>query len=1024
MNATLFRDRLLASTIIFSGALLIGAPAFAQTPAAGNAPAMGPAVETGAPATTRVAAADAADAALEDDSTIVVTGSLIKNPNLVQSSPVAVVGQEELQLRQTNVAEEVLRTIPGIVPSIGSAVNNGNGGASFVNLRGIGVQRNLVLLDGVRLVPAGTGGAVDLNNIPLAMLDRLDILTGGASTTYGADAVGGVVNFITKKDFAGVELNASEQISEEGDGNTWRADLTVGANFDDGRGNATFSIGYQKAKPVYQGDRDFGAFNISSFTGASGGSGTTVPSRINAIPGLGSRQIDPVTGALLTAAQSPGGAFIPFNFNPFNIYATPFERFNMFGQASYKIVNDVEAYAQGVFSKNRVTTIIAPSGTFGNALVIPLSNPFLPAAARNQICTAQGLTAAQCAAAATAGPNSPDYRTFTSSVGRRFVEAGTRDNTYTTTFFQYKAGLRGPITDNIEFDVFGAYGESENLSRQTGNGLLTRLRQATLATGAGCNDTSNGCVPINLFGAAGSITPAQLAFVTGVSSSSTTFSNLGQARALLSGDLGFSSPGAENPISFALGAEYRNYTAGSSSDLATATPGEVLGNGGANPDIVGSYNVKELFAEINAPLIEDAPFFKSLTLELGGRYSDYSSSGTNYTWKAGGSWEPIQGVKFRGNYQKAVRAPNVGELFNPLVTGLDNLNDDPCSFEVPAGRTRATPATNPQLRALCIAQGATAGNVLSIVQPSAGQNNITSGGNPSLGVEVARTYTFGVVVAPAVVPGLSLTVDYYRIKVTDAVSSSTTQDVIDACFGSGNPTFNATPFCTANIRRNPLTGGLDGSTATTPGILLPLSNLGTIYTDGIDVSANYSTDIGFAKLALSFQGNWTNRSRFKATPTAIDRECVGFYSTSCGSIQPEYSFNQRTTLTFGQVDLSVLWRYIDAVEQEPDDILNGNGAVYSGPVPVRNNPQLGLTAGQFGNLNFGKIKAKHYFDFSGRVAVNDQLSLTLTVQNLLDKKPPFVGSGVGTTSYNSGNTYPSTYDTIGRRFAVAAKLRF
>ena len=745
MTSTLFRDRLLASTII-GGALLLSTPAFAQTATPTAKAVLG----------AKVAAADAA---AEDDATIVVTGSLIKNANLVQSSPINVVGAEELQLRQTNVAEEVLRTIPGIVPSIGSAVNNGNGGASFVNLRGIGVNRNLVLLDGTRLVPAGTGGAVDLNNIPLALVDRLEILTGGASTTYGADAVGGVVNFITKKDFAGVEINASEQISELGDGNTWRADLTTGANFDDGRGNAVFSIGYQKAKPVYQGDRDFGAFNVSSFTGASGGSGTTVPARFNGIAGanggtnLGSRQINPATGALLTAGQSQGGAFIPFNFNPYNIYATPFERFNIFGAAHYKVVNDIEVYSQAIYSKNRVTTIIAPSGTFGNALTFPLSNPYLPVAARNQICGAQGLTAAQCTAGAAAtSPTDPNFRTFTSTVGRRFVEAGTRNSEYTTTFFQMKAGVRGPITENIDFDIFGAYGESENVQRQTGNGLLSRLVNSVNATNPNsCLTGGVACVPINLFGAAGSISAASLGYITGVSTSSTTFSNLGQAHAVVTGDFGFASPAAENPIGFALGAEYRNYTAGNSSDVSTQTPGEVLGNGGATPDSTGSYNVKELFTEINVPLIENAPFAKSLTLELGGRYSDYSSSGTNYTYKIAGSWEPVSGVKLRGNYQKAVRAPNVSELFAPLVTGLDSLSVDPC-----AG---AAPVNSANLRAICIAQGAPAGTIGLIANPSAAQPNATSGGNLNLGVEQARTYTFGVVLSPQALPGFTATVD-------------------------------------------------------------------------------------------------------------------------------------------------------------------------------------------------------------------------------------------------------------------------
>ncbi|MGE0180085.1 MAG: TonB-dependent receptor plug domain-containing protein, partial [Sphingomonas sp.] len=202
-----------------------------------------------------------------NDQAIVVTGTLVRNPNLVASSPVNVVGEEEIELQQANVAEELLRELPGAVPSIGSAVNNGNGGNSFVNLRGLGSNRNVVLLDGVRVVPADLLGRFDLNNVPLALIQRVDVLTGGASTTYGADAVSGVVNFITRRDFAGIDINLSEQITERGDGNVFRADVTIGANFDDGRGNATLSVGYQEADPVYQGARDQSLFTISSTTG-------------------------------------------------------------------------------------------------------------------------------------------------------------------------------------------------------------------------------------------------------------------------------------------------------------------------------------------------------------------------------------------------------------------------------------------------------------------------------------------------------------------------------------------------------------------------------------------------------------------------------------------------------------------------------------------------------------------------------------------------------------------------------------
>ena len=199
----------------------------------------------------------AADAPNDDD-TIVVTGSLISNPNLAQSSPVLVTTADEIALRQSNVAEQVLRNIPGIVPSIGSAVNNGNGGASFVNLRGLGANRNIVLLDGYRIAPSGLSGLVDLNNVPLALVDRVDALTGGASTTYGADAIAGVVNFVTRRDFAGVEVSVGETVTEKGDGNYFRTDVTIGGNFADDRGNAVLSVGYQESVPVYQGDRDFG----------------------------------------------------------------------------------------------------------------------------------------------------------------------------------------------------------------------------------------------------------------------------------------------------------------------------------------------------------------------------------------------------------------------------------------------------------------------------------------------------------------------------------------------------------------------------------------------------------------------------------------------------------------------------------------------------------------------------------------------------------------------------------------------
>ncbi|HEY0026910.1 MAG TPA: TonB-dependent receptor [Allosphingosinicella sp.] len=1061
MSKKLFRDTLLASTVIAGTAF--ANPAFAQVAEPVEA-------TQDEPGNT-----EATDETQGDD--IVVTGTLIRNPNLTSSSPISVIGQDEIELQNANVAEELLRELPGAVPSIGSAVNNGNGGQSFVNLRGIGANRNIVLLDGNRVVPGNLAGVVDLNNIPLALVERTEVLTGGASTTYGADAIGGVVNFITRQDFAGLEVNVSEQITQEGDGNRLRADVTIGANFDDGRGNAVFSIGYQEVDPVYQGDRFISVLNVDTFSGAvGGGSGTSTPSRFT-----GTRPLDPVTGLPSTNPAVANGAarqintlgqavapFSAFNFNPDNIFQTPFERFNMFGQARYEAADGIEVYTRGLFSKNTVETIVAPSGSFGSAVEIPLSNPFLPAALRNQFCafdvdpTAAGyrprFTPAECAAAATAtSPTSAAFRvvgrpTFIPfdangngtieagetintnpaiTLSRRAVEVGPRISEYVSQVFDVRAGVRGDITSAINFDINGSYGESENRQTLQGYVLTSRLRSALFATSpttcltgatGGADITAGpGCVPINIFGAPGSIQPEAIPYITG-ESTSTVFTSVAQARAVVSGDVGFVSPFANDSFGFAAGVEYRRYTASQRSDTLAQTPGELGGAGGAAPNIDGGYNVREAFGELVLPLVQDKPFFEELSLEAGVRYSVYhvdapgNPTFKTTTYKVGGTWEPGAGLKFRGTYARAVRAPNIGELFSPVSTGLTNLGTDPCAtinsqLTGPNGR----PVPTGTLRAICLAQGATTGNIGSINDPTAGQANATGGGNVNLRPEVANTYTIGGVFQPDFIPGLTVALDYFNIKVKGAVSSPTPGDAIAACFGADpfNPPAGAetSDACTV-IRRNPSTGALDGDSATTPGLFLSSSNLGKIYNDGVDLTVNYRRDLGFAGLNLGFVGTYNRNSRFQATPSARDRDCVGFYSVNCGSIQPKYQFSQRTTLSFEDIDLSLLWRYIDNVKQEPADIEDGNDPYFNGVVTG------------FGQQDLGTIAARHYFDLSARFNVSETLTFTLTAENILDSKPPLVGASAGSTTYNSGNTFPSTYDALGRRFGANVRLRF
>lgn len=380
--------------------------------------------------------------------------------------------------------------------------------------------------------------------------------------------------------------------------------------------------------------------------------------------------------------------------------------------------------------------------------------------------------------------------------------------------------------------------------------------------------------------------------------------------------------------------------------------------------------------------------------------------GSEFTWKAGGSWEPVDGLRIRGNYSRAARSPNISELFFPETTGLDNLANDPCAGAAPVG--------NAQLAAVCQAQGAPASSIGNILQPAAGQINVTTGGNQNLDFEIANTWTVGFVTTPAAVPGLSVSVDYFNIKLDGAIGTPGIGDVIGGCYG-GTLDFNTNSFCQL-ISRSPTTGGLDGSPDEVRGLLLNLTNLGRIKTDGIDVSVNWGTEltdtIGFD---VSVNGTWTNQNRFQAIAGSDDspfRDCVGFYSVNCGSIQPEYVFDTRTSLSFAEdALLSLRWRYLSGTEQEPLDI-EDQGPAFIGDTDL------------FGDVDFTQIPSESYFDLTAQFYAMDNLTLTLTVQNLLDNQPTVVGSTIGSTAFNSGNIFPSTYDALGRRYAAAVSFRF
>ena len=1025
-----FRNKLLVSTLL-AGVAALASPAQAQQPQTSNNPEQAPDAAGNASVAGQAGADNAAATTTND---VVVTGTLIRNPNLTSSSPVNVVNEAEITLRAPATVEEAIRSLPGVVPGIGTQVNNGANGTNSIDLRGLGVQRNIVLLDGNRLVPTLANGAVDLNAIPLALLQRVDVLTGGASTTYGADAVSGVLNFITRRDFTGLDARASYGLTERGDGQTRRIDVTVGANFADDRGNAVLSMGYTKADPVYQ-VRPYSLFGISSTTGAaSGASATSVPTAI-AFNNGDFLQVSPDSTSLIPQYQG-------FNFNPYNIFQTPIDRKSIYAAARYDVADGIEFYARGLFTNNSVQQIIAPSGVFGLGLTVPGNNPYLTATIRNQLCTENGIA---LGAACNTNPAIP-----LPGVYRRAVELGPRIANFENNLYDGRVGLRFDVTPSTTLDVNGSYGRSEQITNQSGYVLNSRVQQALNANNTTtCTVTTNNCVPVNLFGPAGSITPAQVGFLSG-GSTTRIVTELKQGRAVFSGDAGVSVPFASNPISFAIGGEYREYTYNRQPDVTAQSPSELGGAGGAVLPFAGGYEVSEGFGELIVPIASDRPFFHELTLEGGARYSHYKINATGNpsfnttTYKGGATFEPFESLRFRGNYQRAVRAPNIGELFTPSVTGLTNLTTDPC-----AG---TAPNNNANLRAVCLAQGAPVGTIGVIPNPSAGQANATGGGSLTLKPEKADTFTAGVVVTPrGLIQGFNFSVDYYDIRIRNAITAATPLDVLGACFNNLTAASAASLACTS-IRRNPVNGALSGPSSTTFGLPTPLTNAGRLRSNGVDLSANYQHNFGPFGLNLNFVGNYTRKLEFQASVAgrSINRNCVGYYSSNCGpslgQIQPKYSFQQRTTLSVEGASISLLWRYIHPVDYEgtasdfaargftadvgtfgQPGFTRGTRYLYFSGQAGRNatitnaGPATSVLAGQ--RADFNHIRAYHYFDLATQFDVARQFQLTFTVKNLFDVEPPIVGGQAGTTTANSGNTFPSTYDPLGRAYAVGVRVK-
>jgi outer membrane receptor protein involved in Fe transport len=953
------RSRLLATTFML-GAFAVGTAAQAQT-----APATGGSADI----TTSPTAQQ------PDNGEVVVTGSRIASRTLQTAAPVAVVGQEEFQLSGSVNVESVINTLPQVIPGSTAFSNNPGGGVSTLNLRGLGSQRTLVLVNGRRWVSFDTSQVVDLNTIPSFLLEGIDVVTGGASAVYGSDAVAGVVNFRLRNNLNGVLAGGQYGITERGDGRRYEGYVAIGGNLGD-RGHATVYGEYYNRDSIFQGARDFSSNALGENATATGlipaGSSTTPFGRVTST----------YTAANCPAGNvfcSPGAYFTApgvsrqrqstdlYNFAVDNYLMVPQERYLVGGYADYEFKDGHTAYIEGTFVNNRVANELAPTPVTGTFNVnINAVSPFLSAA---NIASLRQLDAI-----ATTG-NTVGDGIVPLAIQRRINEAGRRNSLDERNAFRLLAGVRGDITDWLNYDAYYSYARTRNANVQRGN--ISRS-----AFQAGLNGTASA---INIFGP-NTLTPAMLDQITILAQNGDT-SVLQVANASVSGSLFNLGLGGED-VGFALGGEYRKMASEFIPDTALSS-GDVIGFN-AGDATSGSYNVKEIFGEIRVPLIADKPFFHRLELHGAGRYSDYSLAAVGGVWTYAGDvqWSPARDIMFRGQYQRAVRAPNVGELFGGQATGFYQAQD-PCAL--------ANAATNTTLRNLCIATGVPAaavgtGNNLQLNT----QIQATVGGNPNLQQETSDSITAGVVLTPSFVPGLSIRVDYYNIKVDNTISQlgGSVPNALNLCY---NVIQNVNSvYCQAFQGTRNALGQFDGTIA--PQILN--ANVGRLQAEGVDFAADYNTRLGFSlfgggetRLSAMVQGTYTTRSNLTPVqdlPNEINR-CAGKFGLICGTPTPKWKWTSRLSLLDGPTTISTRWRHLSGVRDDDPST----------------------------TYFVERIPAYDVFDLSFAFDVNNNMNWSFGINNLFDKKPKILGS-----NQEQSNTYPGVYDVLGRDFFVAVRFNF
>ena len=983
------RQRLMASTIAGSAALLAltAVPAMAQDEAGSDS--------------------------VED---IVVTGSRIARQDYRSTSPIVTTDAADFQATGAVTIDTLLNQLPQFTPSVSSTSNNpSNGGQANIDLRSLGTARTLTLINGRRLVPSNSNGAADINILPTALIKNVEVISGGASAAYGSDALAGVANFILNESFEGVQFDAQYGETDRSDGATESYSVTIGGNFADDKGNMVLSLGRSTREVMYNAAREF-----SMVSGASGTTplGSTVFDANNrpadafvngyfATPGLGATGAFGFNndGSLFSHVgtinfDSPGGitydgfnnppADYVFNTGALNYLQLPLDRWNVYGSGHYTINDNAEVYSSVLFTEYNASQELAATPGAGSAsgFRVPANNPFISSDLR---------------AFLNARPN--PNGSF--ALSKRFTDIGGRHSEEDYNVYQITSGLRGKVPNSSwTYDVYSQYGHVNRITTQTGNVSRSAVQSLLDANDGGVSLCAGG---FNPFGES-NLSAACQAFISRSARNATTTEQR-VIEATLQGKA-FDLPAGE--VRLALGAQYRqdNYDFRADASLAQRNPllphlddagvadggnvgGVEIAGFNAAQSLAGMTNSKELFGEALIPLLTGLPFMEQLDLTLGYRYADYNTVGGTQAYRADLDWEIGGGLRARGGYNRAVRAPSVGELFSPLNVGFPSIGSpsatgtdgDPCDR-----RSSYRVAGNPdaaKIQALCIAQGIRAVDYATYVM-SNNQVPGVAGGNPDLDEETSDSYSAGLVYQPSfsnpMFSRISASLDYWNIQIDDVIGAVTVDRQLRGCFNvtGENPNFDPNNKYCQFFRRDPLSGNIDNTIENS-------ANLGALKTSGIDLQVDWSFDIADAggpdwgSLAINTVISYLDTRQDNVFEGGVFTERKGTISSSVNNSFPEWKALTSVNWTNGAFGAGLRWRRV-------------------GEITILNTTQT--------------LPAIDYFDLNGSWAVNDTVSLRAGVNNVTDEDPNVYSPGV------QANTDPSLYDILGRRYYVGLTAKF